>query len=189
MLLISPGRFASGGGKELAPFLMDRFEVTVERFRPFVEAMRKNPSRFIDGLLYWDEVGYDYPTQAVPSEAEWEYAASWDAENNIWRRYPWGDRFDPGIHSKAFPPVVTELALDASPWGVSGMGTGVKEWCELPDFRIESGVIRGASQVLGSRTDRIRTPIADARFESSWKTRANNLGFRCILKLKKANEK
>ena len=63
-----------------------------------------------DGLYTVDESYFEHPATGatwygaaafctwrdvrLPSEAEWEMAASWDNENNTKYLYPWGDEFD-----------------------------------------------------------------------------------------------
>jgi formylglycine-generating enzyme required for sulfatase activity len=75
----------------------------------------------------------------LPSEAQWEKAARWDAQRNVSHIYPWGDRFDPnrcntsesGI--RATTPVGSYPASDArrsgaSPYGAEEMAGNIWEW-------------------------------------------------------------
>ena len=75
----------------------------------------------------------------LPSEAQWEKAARWDAAPGVSRLYPWGDSFDKnrcntwesGI--KTTTPVGNYPAIDpqrsgASPYGAEDMAGNVGEW-------------------------------------------------------------
>jgi len=71
----------------------------------------------------------------LPTEIEWEYAASWDAERSVKRGYPWGDEPpDParanldGWHGGVVD--VRALAAGDSPWGCRQMLGNVWEWTE-----------------------------------------------------------
>jgi iron(II)-dependent oxidoreductase len=69
----------------------------------------------------------------LPTEVEWEYAASWSPAG-IKRRWPWGDA-DPTPEvadlwlspASAFGPAAAPAA-GANPWGVLGLVGGVWEW-------------------------------------------------------------
>lgn len=104
---------------------------------------------------WWEEVRSDEPVQHVcwyeaeayarfrgkrlPTEAEWEKAASWDPASGKKRRYPWGDD-DPGpsranLAQRHFGPApVGAYPAGASPYGVHQMIGDVWEWT-ASDFR------------------------------------------------------
>jgi gamma-glutamyl hercynylcysteine S-oxide synthase len=69
----------------------------------------------------------------LPTEAEWEKAATWDQELEAARRHPWGDELPvPGVHANldavagGAMPVSSESG--ASPFGCLGMIGDVWEW-------------------------------------------------------------
>ncbi len=70
----------------------------------------------------------------LPSEAEWEKAATWDQEMHVARRYPWGNEAPlPGVHAnldllEPGPGPAGGLPAGASPCGVLGMIGDVWEW-------------------------------------------------------------
>jgi formylglycine-generating enzyme required for sulfatase activity len=71
----------------------------------------------------------------LPTEAEWEKAASWDASTDQKRLYPWGNTFDPqkcntkesGIDTTT--PVTAYSPEGDAPCGCANMAGNVWEWC------------------------------------------------------------
>jgi iron(II)-dependent oxidoreductase len=70
----------------------------------------------------------------LPSELEWEKAATWDAEAAQARRYPWGEETPvPGLHGNLDqlhrgPVTAGAHPMGDSPYGVSDMIGQVWEW-------------------------------------------------------------
>jgi iron(II)-dependent oxidoreductase len=70
----------------------------------------------------------------LPTEFEWEKAATWDQEQLRARRYPWGDEpADPGIHANVDhcaggTTAAGAYEAGASPYGCLGMIGDVWEW-------------------------------------------------------------
>jgi formylglycine-generating enzyme required for sulfatase activity len=71
----------------------------------------------------------------LPTEAEWEKAASWDPQTSTKRRYPWGDKWDAARcnsrengQEKTMPVGQYSQAGGDSPYGVSDMAGNVWEW-------------------------------------------------------------
>ena len=86
---------------------------------------------YIDALAYCDWAGVKLPT-----EAQWEKAASWDATRRVHRKYPWGDVFDTSklqcsrvdFDAGGTKPVGS-FPGGASPYGVLDMAGNVDQWC------------------------------------------------------------
>jgi iron(II)-dependent oxidoreductase len=70
----------------------------------------------------------------LPTETEWEKAATWDQETGAARTFPWGDiPPEPGVHANldlagAGPAPVDAHPAGASPYGCQGMIGDVWEW-------------------------------------------------------------
>jgi len=81
----------------------------------------------------------------LPSEAEWEKAASWDAKTSTKRRYPWGDQ-DPSeelanLNERHFEPAgIGAYPKGTSPYGCHQMIGDVWEWTSS-DFNAHPGFV------------------------------------------------
>jgi formylglycine-generating enzyme required for sulfatase activity/tRNA A-37 threonylcarbamoyl transferase component Bud32 len=186
MVYVPPGRFTYGsndGDPDEAPqreitldrgFYIDAREVANKEYALFVET--KNAA----APPHWQDkqppVGKDmHPvpnvsfTEAVefahwkgkrlPTDVEWERAA----RGEDGRRYPWGDRWQPGNGALQYGSVPTgSCAGDKAPSGCQDMGGNVAEWTsdlwpQSTDFR----VVRGGSWA-GPEAERSVRPVFQA---------------------------
>jgi iron(II)-dependent oxidoreductase len=110
--------------------------------------------------------GQLYPDYHVrlPTEQEWEKAASWNPICQKSQRYPWGDIWDDSraltaANSQGHPSNVHSYCGGASAYGIYGMLGNVWEWTTSPylsytalnpyhDFQDSHYVIRGGSCTL-----------------------------------------
>ena len=132
----------------LDAFYIDLFEVTNAQYRECVGAGGCTPSNTANSFTYQgyrDEATYDnYPvigvtwdqaetycrwaSKRLPTEAEWEYAAS-GPENLTW---PWNNTFDPSLSAASAPDTqpVDSYPAGVSPFGVYNMAGNVAEWVQ-----------------------------------------------------------
>lgn len=133
----------------LPAFQIGLFPVTVAEYACFVRSGQPAPMDWQDqskrldhpvtNMSWRDAMAYvgwlaqvaDTPWR-LPTEAEWEKAARWDAATRHSRIYPWGDIFDAarctaGRVFRHTTPVGTHIA-GASPCGAQDMAGNVWEW-------------------------------------------------------------
>lgn len=133
----------------LSPFWLDETEVTTEQYKrcvaagaceePYTRTAYDNPARSDHPMTFisWEqaaaycawvgeETGWDV---ALPTEAQWEKAASWDPETSSKRLYPWGDEYERSrVHLGATTAPVGSYPEGASAYGVLGLSGNVWEW-------------------------------------------------------------
>jgi serine/threonine-protein kinase len=187
---------------EVAPFYMDRTEVTNAQYKAFVDATGHEPpldwvvdGTFTPGRENWPVINVkwqdavDYATWAgkrLPSEDEWEAAA----RGKDGRIYPWGNEWTPGLANIAAKSItdVGQHKDGAAPSGVFDMIGNVWEWTadefalypgsKAKPPEVESGVtyrvIRGGAFDGNKKHDAAYRGYVDAA-EGYPKT-----GFRCV---------
>lgn len=178
IMCLIPGGTASDG-TPVAPFLMDRDEVSVARFIPYKESHELRSEGWSKYFVAADQGvsmplvtiaearGFaDFCGKDLPDDREWEVAAFQGpaSEDHL---YPFGDerRAEVTIHQDLVPTGGADW--DVSPSGVRGMATGLMEHC-LPRGATGSILAGGTTHAQGLRVlRRLRLtggsgPIRDA---------------------------
>lgn len=191
MVLVAAGEFTFGsetGGDDSKPahtvsvdaFYIDKFEVTNAQYKAFCDAT----GRTLPAGQYWDKdyfstrpnapvlgVSFDdarayaeWAGKRLPTETEWEKAASWDPAKKVKREFPWGDQNDPSkaAFNIASPSDVGKFPAGASPSGALDLAGNAVEWVDAwyepypgnrstnPNFGQTNRVVRGG--YFGSKT-------------------------------------
>jgi serine/threonine-protein kinase len=171
----------------LNAYYIDKYEVTNAEYMKFCNETRHayppNPATEPDyftakpdypvwAVTFEDALAYaSWAGKRLPTEEEWEKAASWDAVTNTKRQYPWGDEFASGRANidTGKPIPVRETSVDSSPYGVFGMAGNVTEWVDAtykpyegnsapdPDYNKDQRVIRGGTYLLSTKPAEART--------------------------------
>ncbi len=189
MIRIPAGAFVMGDDADpvaspahiavVASFAIDRFPVTAGEYAQFVEATGHPPppgwprGRPDSGRLdhpvvdvcWHDAVAYAvWAGKRLPTEAEWEKAASWNPATESRRRWPWGDDWREGranagqgilgvFRHHETTPVHRFAGVGDSAFGVSDMAGNVWEWTSsrfLPYPYVETDA-RESPTAAGSR--------------------------------------
>ena len=162
------------------------------------QRLRDHP---VVGISWYEAAAYaTWIGQRLPTDAEWQMAASWRirSETDVFYRFPWGDAMDrrkcniwaSGLHGTA---PVNAYPEGAAPNGVSQLIGNVWEWvaCDL-DLVTEEGVpVIAEMKAKGTRGGGFDTYF-ESQATSLFRTghialaRTHNVGFRCGLSLSEA---
>jgi iron(II)-dependent oxidoreductase len=150
------------------------------------------------GVSWYEAEAYcNFTGKRLPSEAEWEKAASLDATNQTYRIYPWGEEQPNGSLCNHGNNIANTSPVDAFPKGASAAGCwdmlgNVWEWTAstfeaYPGF--ESYPYRGYSQVYFDGEHRVLKGGSWATFPQALRSSFRNwyypgvrqiiAGFRC----------
>jgi formylglycine-generating enzyme required for sulfatase activity len=225
MMLVGQGEFVMGDDAHnpeekpahkvtLPDFYIDKFEVTNDQYKKFCDATKheyptnpwwddhyfsNRPSAPVLGVSWDDASVYaKWANKRLPTEEEWEKAASWDPAAQKKRQWPWGDASEStraNVGGTQHTSDVGQFPTGASAYGVQDLAGNVAEWVDAfyqaypgnqvasPDFGTKNRVVRGGTY-KGSLDDARATrrlyhpPQLD---ESEKKNRAFLIGFRCAI--------
>jgi serine/threonine-protein kinase len=223
MILVPAGEFEMGSNEEererpvhkvyLDAFYIDETPVTNDEYKRFLDANPTHPAppgwdqsrrtfpagkenHPVVNVSWFDANDYaSWAGKRLPTEAEWEKAASWDDQKKKKRIWPWGDTFNKNLlnsfeggRGKTAP--VDLFPTGASPYGVLDMAGNVWEWVADrydPAYfwnspaRDPAGPSSGKSHVLrGGAWDFNQDFVRAAyRYFNTPDFRDNFVGFRC----------
>ncbi len=153
---------------ELKPFFIDKYPVTNEQFKQFLDATHYQPNDALNFLKDWTAGTYPagwgkkpvtwvslddaqayaaWAGKRLPHEWEWQYAA----QGSELRKYPWGDSWkddavpvpDKGRKMRG-PDDVDAHPAGASPYGVMDMVGNIWQWTdEYVDEHTRAAILRG----------------------------------------------
>ncbi|HVG19905.1 MAG TPA: bifunctional serine/threonine-protein kinase/formylglycine-generating enzyme family protein [Blastocatellia bacterium] len=229
MVLIPAGEFVMGDDNhkpdekpvhkvKLPDYYIDKFEVTNAQYKKFCDAtgrtysarlqmyteyFQNNPDSPVIGVSWNDAVAYaNWAGKRLPTEQEWEKAASWDPNAQKKHQWSWGDSPDESRANLSGKPSRTgQHAGGASAYGVQDMIGNASEWVEdfyhpyaenqeaNQDFGTKHKVVRGggfAQAIEYARTtsrehwppDTVAGPIVEA---GKSKDLNSTIGFRCAI--------
>lgn len=155
----------------LPAYYIDKYEVTNAQYKKFCdETHRPYPKVDLDanyfvgfpahpvlGVTIDDAAAYAAWTgKRLPTEEEWEKAASWDAVTHKKRMYPWGDEF---LSENANVGTGRTVAVDAatrdrSAYGVVDMAGNAGEWVDAAYAPYEGNRVADADYAKGYRVMR-----------------------------------
>lgn len=200
MILIAPPALP----KTLAPFFIDRTEVTVAAYEKCVASRlcRINTAEYDNRIRPMCNRGparANHPINCVsqleaknycqtlgkrlPTEAEWEFAAL----GNLRAQHPWGNdsKLPEAVcwQHRAGTCEVGTSAGDKSPFGVLDMAGNVQEWTDNPSAgSTQLRTFLGGSWYAG--VVRPLRPTGMERYELAFDRGQSTLGFRCVKDVK-----
>jgi serine/threonine-protein kinase len=225
MVLVQAGPFIMGDDSrlsdegpaqtiELPAYYIDKFEVTNAQYKQFCDAtgwpyptdtqtnrdyFNNNPDSPVVGVSWFDASSFaQWAGKRLPTEEEWEKAASWDSQTGSKRQWPWGDEADPNrANFTGNPYPVGSFPDEASAYGVYDMAGNAAEWVNSfyqaypgnttqdSNFGNKYRVVRGGSyksEIADGRTTYrdFQSPDVEERVTNG-KEQMTAVGFRCAI--------
>ena len=191
----------------LPAYYIDKYEVTNTLYKQFCDDTHRKyppdpsfePNYFSAkpqypalGVTFEDALAYaSWAGKRLPTEEEWEKAASWDPISSRKRLYPWGDESGEGNISTGKPAPAAEASGDRSPYGVFNMGGNALEWVDAaykpypgnqkpnPAYQMDERVVRGASFLQAQ--NKARTSYRDHLPRIFPEGKSTPVGLRCAI--------
>ncbi|HJZ68234.1 MAG TPA: bifunctional serine/threonine-protein kinase/formylglycine-generating enzyme family protein [Blastocatellia bacterium] len=191
----------------LPAYYIDKYEVTNAQYKQFCDDTHRKyppdpsfePNYFsakpqypVLGVTFEDALAYaSWAGKRLPTEQEWEKAASWDPVSRRKRLYPWGDESAEGNIGTGKPAPVAEANGDRSPYGVFNMGGNALEWVDAaykpypgnekpdPAYQKDERVVRGASFLQA--INKARTSYRDHLPRIFPEGKSTPVGLRCAI--------
>jgi len=201
MVYIPSGKFTMGhpdklrtkkGREVLADaFLIDRFEVTREKFKTFKLEYIFHPKKAqfpVSMVTYAEARDYcRWKGRQLPTEVQWEKAA----RGTDGRKWPWRNYYEhPNNGFSGFIPEAVDQRKEwISPYGIYGMGHNVWEW--ISDWYYYDGIPetdRNRFKVIRGGLTQTHTMVkfTPTYFRNKMEPTAyfNFIGFRCACSIK-----
>ena len=195
----------------LPSYYIDKHEVTNAEYKTFCDQTKRtyppnppfDPNYFagkpdfpVLGVEFDDALAYaSWAGKRLPTEAEWEKAASWDPVAQRKHLYPWGDQFttDRANIGSGSPVAVNEPTGDLSFYGVLNMAGNAFEWVNAaykpyegnktpdPVYEKDERVVRGGTFLTGSKPDEARTSFRNHLPRVFPIGKSISVGLRCVV--------
>jgi len=191
-------------------FYIDKYEVTNAQYKKFCDETKRaypaNPafdSTYFQskqdypviGVTFEDALAYaSWANKQLPTEEQWEKAASWDAVAQRKKQYTWGDQYTSDRANIATGKILpsAEANGDVSPYGVLNMAGNVLEWVNAPykayagntgggPYSPEDRVIRGGTFVAASKADEARGSYRNHAPRVFPQGKSLPVGIRCVI--------
>jgi serine/threonine-protein kinase len=200
---------------DLPGYYIDKYEVTNRQYREFCESMGhpcpvdtptsrqyffNNPDSPVRGVSLFDADAYArWAGKRLPTEEEWEKAASWDPVARKKRKWPWGDEPDKSrANFTGLPMPVGRYPRGVSAYGVHDMAGNVDEWVKglyqaypgnsTPDpnfgskyYVVRGGGFRGPIESARTTFRDYQPPETKARMVGKKTELLTSFGFRCAV--------
>ena len=195
----------------LPAYYIDKYEVTNAQYKKFCDETHRPypadpefhanyfvgaPDYPVLGVTIDDAVTFAaWAGKRLPTEEEWEKAASWDPVAQKKRQYPWGDDFSPERANvgSGSPIAATEATGDRSAYGVLNLAGNVSEWVDAayapyegnrtpdPEYAKGDRVMRGGSYQKASPPASARTSRRNFLSRFSPPGKISPVGIRCVV--------
>jgi formylglycine-generating enzyme required for sulfatase activity len=205
-----------GRNVTLSAFCIDTYEVTNARYASCVNENACEPpksdasqtrsdyytssiySRFPVVNVTWEQAQTycEYRGGRLPTEAEWELATRYDAENDDMRTFPWGNQTPDGSRANFSGKNIGDTVEvgqhpdGASAFGVHDLSGNVAEWVgdwfgpyDRQSRDNPAGPAEGTLRVIrgGSYADDAEQIRGGFRGSQSPNVESNKIGFRCVI--------